>query len=100
MLHYLLNMQNKNQDNTSVPMAREESQYIFESYVLSVPAGNAFLDDADEVKRYARKTIKHALGDEVEVSRVVVKKPGLFKKSFTKILSKEPKANLVVVTKF
>ncbi len=93
-------MQDKNNLEISIPLEEMDGQFIYESYTVAVPLKDSFLDDPTEVKKYAKKTIKKHLGDEVDVSKVKVKKPGMFKKSMSKLVGRQPMAHLLVVTKF
>ena len=93
-------MQNKNNLDIDIPMTEGENQFIYESYVVTVPADNSFLDDPKKLTTYAKKTVKRHLGDEAEVSKVKLKKPGLVKKGFDRILRRQVMASFIVVTKF
>jgi hypothetical protein len=93
-------IKNKNEADKDVLMVESENQFIYESYVVRVPISEDFLNDSKKVKSFASRTVKRHLGDEVEVSKIQIHKPGIVKKSVVRIFRRQPMANLVVVTRF
>jgi hypothetical protein len=76
------------------------SQYLFSTHEILVDNSLKSLNTPEGLKAYAAKTLKRIMGDEVTVSSVKLKRPGLISKLASKKKGKNPQARLYVITKF
>lgn len=77
-----------------------EPQYIIEKEVFEIPLSDRRLSRPWELRLYATELAKQRIGDEVQVTSLMVKKPRLARKALAKLHKQEPCARLHVTIKF
>jgi hypothetical protein len=87
-------------DNENLPMEPPEPGYLVEKHVLRVPVTDKHFESPWELRKYAVSLMEKKLGDQVQLTDLKVKKPGVFKRAWAKITGKVPEAELVVTIKF
>jgi hypothetical protein len=77
-----------------------EQQYVKEKYIIFADINELDINTSGSVIKYAKRTLRNELGDEVEVDQVKVKLPGVRSRSFSRLRHRSPQAKLYVTTKF
>jgi hypothetical protein len=89
----------KTMDNENFEVALD-NQFIFSKHKIVVDNSLKSLDSLESAKKYAKRALQRVMHDEVEISSIKVKRPGVFRKGALKLVRKSPKARLFVTTKF
>ncbi|MBA3757909.1 hypothetical protein H0X09_03560 [Candidatus Saccharibacteria bacterium] len=81
-------------------MQPPETEYVSESYVINLPATNEHLGDPWSLRKYASEVMNREIGDEVQLTSLRIKRPGLTSRGTAKLFSRTPRVRLYVTTKF
>jgi hypothetical protein len=90
--------QDKTNDNLSI--VPPETSYIVEKRVLWIPANDPHLNDRWQLRLYAEKLLEKELGDEVQLTSLKVKKPGIMRRAKSKLKKQESQVRLIATVKF
>ncbi len=83
-----------------LPFEPPEPEYVAEQYVLKIPITDQHLKNPWELRKYAAKLLEERLGDNIQLTALKVKKPGVFNRAFMKLLNRVPQARLFLTVKF
>jgi len=88
------------EDIGEVPLQPPEPEYISAKFKLKLPVDDEHFENPWQLRVYAAKLIENKLGDEIQVTDLVVKKPGFFRKLAARLLKRTPEARLFLTVKF
>lgn len=77
-----------------------ETHYLSTRYVVKIPVTDRHLQDRWELRKHAAHMVERALGDEVQVTSLKVRKPHLLRKSYARMRGQVPCARAYVTIKF
>jgi hypothetical protein len=76
------------------------AESISAKYIIKLPVSDAHFKNLEAIKAYATKLLEKKLGDDVEINRLKIKKPGLASKLVSKVFDKTPNARLYITVDF
>jgi len=77
-----------------------ETHYLSTRYMVKIPVTDRHLQDRWELRKHATHMVERALGDEVQVTSLKVRKPHLLRKSLARLRGQVPCARAYVTIKF
>lgn len=77
-----------------------ETHYLSTRYMVKIPVTDRHLQDRWELRKHAAHLVERALGDEVQVTSLKVRKPHLLGKSYARLRGQVPCARAYVTIKF
>lgn len=87
-------------DLEEAPMQPPEPEYISAKFKLSLPVDDPHFDKAWDLRVYAAKLIENKVGDEVQVTDLAIKHPGLMRRLLARLRGRTPEARLFLTVKF
>jgi hypothetical protein len=87
-------------DEDRFDLVPPETHYLSSRYIIKIPVSDKHLKDRWELRKHAAKLLENSLGDEVQVTKLKLKKPHALHKRVARLRGRTPYARAYVTVKF